>query len=125
MAKNKDAIILLAEDDVVLSRALILGLKQIGARVVHATDGVEAMEKIRAQRPTILVLDILMPKKDGFAVLEEMAADADLKKIPVLVLSNYEQNNKATMDKYQNVNAYFVKSHHSMQEVIEKVASML
>ncbi|MSU75222.1 MAG: response regulator, partial [Candidatus Magasanikbacteria bacterium] len=83
--------ILLAEDDRFIARAYSDGLTRAGYLVIPAGNGVEALEKIRSESPNLVLLDIIMPDKDGFEVLEEMKQDPKLKKIPVIILSNLGQ----------------------------------
>ena len=66
-----------------------------------------------------------MPKKDGFAVLEEMNADASLKKIPVIVLSNLGQDEDVERAKKLGAKDFLVKSDSSIQEVVAKIKSYL
>lgn len=62
-------------------------LENEGYEYIAAADGVEALEQARRSHPDLVLLDVNMPKKDGFAVLEEMRADADLRHIPVIILT--------------------------------------
>ncbi len=113
--------ILIVEDE----RALVEVLRDELARhkfdVVTAFNGEEAMEELRKEEPDFVLLDLLLPRKDGFEVLKEMKADKDLRHIPVLVLSNLGQDDD--IKKALNLGAvdYFVKTQHPIKEVIEKV----
>jgi CheY-like chemotaxis protein len=81
-------LILVVEDNFVLSETLSALLGADGYRVWTAADGQEALERLRGkEKPGLLVLDLMLPVKDGFAVLKERQDDTDLASIPVLVLS--------------------------------------
>ena len=116
--KNK---ILLVEDDEFLSRAYSDGLSRAGLEVDVARDGGEAMEKVKEEKQDLILLDLVMPTKNGFEVLEELRMDDDLKKIPVMILTNLGQD--SDIEKGKNLGAidYLIKTDLSMKEVIEKV----
>jgi DNA-binding response OmpR family regulator len=117
--------VLLAEDDKFISRAYKDGLSRAGFLVVPAMDGAEAFLKAKESIPDIILLDLIMPLKNGFEVLEEIKADSDLKKIPVIVLSNLGQ--ETDIDKARMLGAadYMIKSNFSMKEIIEKINKVL
>lgn len=79
--------ILLIEDDLATVELLTLHLSQAGYRVSHAYDGVEGIEKARALRPFAIILDIIIPKKDGWEVLQELKAHEETSSIPVIIHS--------------------------------------
>jgi len=116
--KNK---ILLAEDDHALSNAYNNGLTQAGFDVVLATDGKEAIEKIKSEKPDLVLLDIMMPNKNGFEVLEEIKKDDSLQSISVIILSNLGQESDINKGKELGALDHLVKSDLSMQELVEKV----
>ena len=117
--------VLLAEDDKFLTQAYTHGLKRAGFTVAHAPDGEAALEKIRAERPDIVLLDLIMPVKNGFEVLEELQKDETLKTIPVIILSNLGQETDIRKGKEMGARDYLIKSNISMQEVIGKVKEAL
>jgi len=117
--------ILIAEDEEFLVRTLEDKLVAEGCTVDIAKNGEEAVEKIGKNKPDLILLDILMPKKDGFYVLEEMKKNPDWKLIPVIVLSNLEDNTSIKRALEMGADDYFVKSQHSIQEIIEKVKDCL
>lgn len=119
-AKNK---ILLAEDDYAISRVYAGGLTHSGFEVIIAINGVDALEKIRINRPDLVLLDLMMPIKNGFEVLEEIRKDDALKDIPVIILSNLGQESDIARSKELGITDYLVKSDTSMKHLIEKVKS--
>lgn len=116
--------ILLAEDDQFIARAYKDGFEQAGFEVVAAVDGVETVKKIRSEKPDLLLLDLVMPIKSGFGVMEEIKADETIK-VPVLVLSNLSQESDIKKSKELGAIDYIVKSNISMKEVIEVVKKYL
>lgn len=79
--------ILIADDDPTIIRLLQVNLEMEGYDVVTAVDGQDAVEKAAAERPDLIILDIMMPRLDGWAAQEALAADADLAGTPVIFLS--------------------------------------
>ncbi len=113
--------LLLVEDDKFISRAYKDGLEREGFDVDTAFDGVEAMEKIRASSPNLVLLDLILPEKDGFAVLEEVRLDESLKHVPIIILSNLGQESDIEKGRSLGALDYLIKADVSMKDVIEKV----
>jgi CheY-like chemotaxis protein len=78
--------ILVTDDDETIRHSLQEGLERAGHTVVLAADGVEALERIGERRPDLIVLDIMMPRKDGFEVLKELKAQPRTASIPLVLL---------------------------------------
>lgn len=125
MATDKKPKILLVEDDKFISRAYSDGLGRAGFEVAVAYDGVEAIKKLQDDKPDIILLDLIMPIKNGFEVLEEVKADDQLKDIPVLILSNLGQDTDIQKGKDLGAVDYLIKSNFSMTEVTEKIKKCL
>ncbi len=85
--KEDAPLILLVEDDLATVELLTLHLTQAGYRVAHAYDGIEGIEKARMLRPFAIILDIMIPKKDGWEVLQELKAFEETSSIPVIIHS--------------------------------------
>ena len=117
--------ILIVEDEEFLVQALKDNLKLEGYIFNTAANGEEAMDRIRKQRPDIILLDLLMPKKDGFYALEEIKKNPDLKLVPIIVLSNLGGDAEIKRALELGADDYFVKSQHPIEEVIEKVKEYL
>ena len=83
MQKN----ILVADDDIDVVTFVSTVLEKSGYKVIGAKDGEEALNKIRANRPDLIILDILMPKQSGIKLYRELKTDESLKDIPVVILS--------------------------------------
>ena len=113
--------ILLVEDDKFLSNILKLKLEKSGFEVVDAFDGEEALKKLRAFRPDLMLLDIILPKKGGFELLSEMRKDESLSNVPVIIISNLGQEEDIAKGKSLGAIDYFVKSRSSIDELVEKI----
>lgn len=117
--------ILIVEDEEFLVRALKDNLESEGYAVDTAANGEEAMERIRKNRPNLILLDILMPRSDGFYVLEEVKKSSEWKLIPVIILSNLGGDTEIKRSLELGADDYFVKSQHPIEEVIERVKEYL
>jgi len=117
--------ILLAEDDRFLRRAAEARLRQHGFEVLTAIDGEEALRVARAQRPDLVLLDVVMPKLQGFDVLKALKQDAATAGIPVIVLSNLGQDRDVEQATALGAAAYLVKAHLSLQDLVEKIDATL
>ena len=121
--------ILIAEDEKILARVLKDEFESEGINVVLAETGKAALKimKSKANRPDLVLLDLLMPVMDGFAVLEEASKDKtnNLRDIPIVVLSNLGQDQE--IKRAMNLGAidYFVKAQHPILEVVERVKEYL
>lgn len=113
--------IVIAEDDKFILRALVDKFKREGYEVTDATNGEEAIEKINLVKPNIVLLDLIMPKKNGFDVLADIKLNDDLKDIPVIVLSNLGQDSDIKKAKELGAVDFYVKSNSPIAGVVEKV----
>jgi CheY-like chemotaxis protein len=122
----KQHTILIVEDESFLSKVLAERMEDEGfGRIDVAGNGEEALQKVHAHRPDIILLDMILPRMNGFEVLEHLQADPKLKTIPVLVLSNLGQDQDMEQAKQLGAADYIVKSNFSLQKVVEKIASIL
>lgn len=117
--------ILLVEDDRFLRRACETGLRQKGFTVVAAADGVEALALARAERPDLVLLDLLMPKMPGIDVLRALKADPGTRDIPVLILSNSSREQDVGEVMRLGAVGYWVKASLSLKELADRIAALL
>ncbi len=117
--------ILVAEDDKFLLSAYRVKLAKAGFEVQTAMDGEEVLEALKNYTPDLILLDLVMPKKDGFATLAQLKAHDKFRDIPVIVSSNLGQ--KEDMDRALTLgaNGYFVKSDLDLSDLIVKIRSLL
>jgi DNA-binding response OmpR family regulator len=117
--------ILIAEDDNVLRQLLANKLKRTGYDVGEAVDGEEALRRLRERAVDLLLLDVLMPAKNGMEVLEEMRKDPTLKDVPVIIVSNSGQPFEIDRARSLGVKDFLIKATFDPKEVIEKVNAVL
>ena len=117
--------ILLAEDDRFLRKAAETALKRHGFTVVPAVDGEEALQKVQAEVPDLILLDLLMPKVTGIEVLRSLRAAEATRAVPVLILSNSSREQDLEEIKQLGVADYLVKANLSLQELGDRVAGLL
>lgn len=117
--------VLIIEDDKFLSKIYSTKLKNEGIDAEFAVDGEMGLEMMRGARPKLILLDLIMPKLDGFGVLEAMSADSDLNTIPVYVLSNLGQDEDMARAKELGAKDFIVKSDTSIGDVIDKIKAEL
>lgn len=113
--------ILIAEDEEILLNVLKDRFEADGWEVSLAKDGVEAIEAIKKFLPDLVLLDLVMPKKDGFEVLKEVRTNPEFKTLPIIVvLSNLGSDEDIKKALALGANDYFVKTQHPMSEIVEK-----
>lgn len=124
MAKEETHL-LLVEDDTFLANIYKTKFEMEGFKVTVAEDGEVALVEVKKKKPDIILLDILLPKKDGFTVLKELKSDANTKTIPVILLTNLGQ--KDDVDKGLELGAidYLIKAHFKPSETVAKVKRVL
>lgn len=118
----KDKIVLVVEDDDMLRQILV---QQFSAsfNVVAAADGEQALQFIQKYRPDAIVLDLLLPRVDGFQVLRELRAmpDRALSQTPVLVVSNLADSQSIELTNNYNVVAYYTKAEVGMGTITNRI----
>ncbi len=119
MAEKKS--ILIVDDDLTLREMYEERLKAEGYTVQGAKDGEEAIQKAKADKPSVILLDIMMPKINGLDVLKMLKADDDTKEIPVIILTALIQDVDKTKGLTSGADDYIVKSETMPGEVIAKI----
>jgi len=122
---NRSKRILLAEDDRFLRRAAEARLRQHGFTVLTAVDGEEALRLTRAEIPDLVLLDLIMPKLQGFEVLRTLKQDRATSLIPVIVLSNLGQERDVQQAMEAGAIAYLIKASLSLQDLVKRVEEAL
>ena len=117
--------VLLAEDDRFLRKAAETALKRQGFTVLAAVDGEEALRTARAEAPHLILLDLIMPKLNGFDVLQALKKDAPTAHIPVIILSNLGQDRDVQQAMDAGATAYFIKTDLSLQALVQRVEETL
>lgn len=122
---NSKAKVLIIEDEQVLLDVLQDKLEKEGYLVAVARDGQEGLDQARSFQPAVILLDIIMPKVDGFQFLESMQQDESIKKIPVMIISNSGQPVEIERALKLGVKDYIIKTEFDPQEVLKKMEKIL
>ncbi len=113
------------DDDPNLREIYLMKFNQEGFDVILAVDGEEGMKAIRANHPDIILLDLQMPVKNGVEVLEELHGDAQLSKIPVIVLTNIDNEDAFKKIGGYETRFYLIKSLTTPQKAVDYVREVL
>ena len=117
--------ILFVEDETSLQVAVGESLKKAGFNVDIAGDGEEALNFVKQSGYDLIILDIILPKIDGFEVLKEVKSMPDKKDIPVLILTNLETSNDVQKALELGATNYLVKANYSLEQMLAKINEML
>lgn len=117
--------VLLVEDDAFLGSIYQKKFEMEGFKISVSTDGEKGLADIKKKKPDIILLDILLPKLDGFAVLEKVKADPEIKNIPVILLTNLGQKDDVEKGLEAGAVDYLIKAHFKPSEVVDKVKKVL
>lgn len=123
MATQKS--VLVVEDDRFLSSLIKARLEKDGYVVTQAFDGEEAMNMLKKERPDLIVLDLIMPRMSGFEVLQMISMNPLLNQTPVIILSNLAQESDILKAKELGAIEYFVKIRVSIDDLVNKIKSVL
>ena len=121
MSENGSSKVLIVEDDKFLLSMYSTKFKKDNFQVVVAEDGEKGLKQATQEKPDIILLDIILPKKDGFEVLEELKSREETKNIPVLLLTNLSQQDDTKKGLSLGAEDYLIKAHFMPSEVVKKV----
>ena len=124
MAKEKTKILLI-EDDNFLVEMYTTKYELEGFEVTSAEDGKKGLDMVKKIKPDIILLDILMPKMDGFAVLDALKKDTGTANIPVILLTNLGQKDDVKKGFEKGAVGYLIKAHFMPSEVVDKIKKIL
>lgn len=117
--------ILLVEDEPTLQKTLSTALQQEGYEVKNALDGEIGLQMAKELKPNLILLDLILPKMDGFEVLEQLKKEEDTKDLPVIILTNLESVQDIERALVLGANAYLVKANYDLKDVIEKIRNTI
>ncbi|MFC1687576.1 response regulator transcription factor [Patescibacteria group bacterium] len=117
--------ILLVEDDAFLAGMYVTKLNLEGYHVTLASDGEEGLTVIKKEHPDIVLLDIVLPKKDGFDVLKEIRKDPAMNDIRIIMLTNLGQREDVSKGLKLGADDYLIKAHFMPSEVVEKIKTLV
>lgn len=107
--------ILVVDDERHIVRLVQVNLERAGYEVVTAYDGEEALQKVREERPDLIVLDIMMPKMGGFEVMKHLKADPTTRDIPVIMLTAKAQDADVFRGWQSGVDCYLTKPFNPLE----------
>lgn len=125
MPSKRPAKILVVEDETFLVKIYAVKLKKEGYEVTIANDGEEAVRLAAEVNPDLILLDLILPKMNGFEALEKMRASAANKTTPVIVLSNLGQEEDIKRAEGLGADGYLVKANFSIQDIVAKIRETL
>lgn len=119
--------VLLVEDDAFLSSLLKNRLQKENLEVSYAADGDEALNFLQTNNPDLILLDIILPKKSGFEVMEEIRNNPQIqgKEIPIIIISNLGQPEDIVRGQDLGAIEYFIKAKTSIDELVAKIKGFL
>ncbi len=114
--------ILIIEDETDLCEILEGEFREHGFEIKLVTEGGQmAFDAVKAFRPDLVLLDLLLPKMHGFEIIEELKSDTSSEHIPIVVLSNLDREEDIKKSLMLGAADYFVKSQHHLKDVIQKI----
>jgi DNA-binding response OmpR family regulator len=117
--------IMIVEDDRFLSFLMKARLEKDGFTVLQVFDGAEAIQLLKTEKPSLVILDLIMPKITGFEVLKTISMTPELAKIPVVVVSNLAQDSDIEKARELGAKEYFVKVKVSIDDLVEKIKALV
>lgn len=117
--------ILFIEDESALQKTIEEALKQENFKVVKALDGEIGLGLAKKELPDLILLDLILPKMDGFEVLKKLKEDAATKGIPVIILTNLEGTQDIEKALSLGATTYLVKANYDLEEVVRKIKDTL
>ncbi len=117
--------VMIIEDDKFLSSLIKARLEKEGFTILQAFDGEAAITMLREEQPALVVLDLIMPKVNGFEVLQMISITPQLAKTPVIVLSNLAQDSDVEKVRALGAREYFVKVKISIDDLLLKIKDLM
>jgi DNA-binding response OmpR family regulator len=123
MSTDRPKRILVVEDERAIAQAMALKLNHAGFEAKTALDGEAALDLLTSESFDLIILDLVMPKLDGFAVLRELQSRKNT--TPVIVASNLNQEGEAELAKELGAAEYFIKSNTPIVDLVKRVENIL
>jgi len=117
--------ILIIEDEQTILKAIQIALEEAGYQVFTAIDGESGEGAAKTEKPDLILLDIILPRKNGLDVLKSLKADEATKRIPVILLTNLSDTDTVSQGVALGARGYLVKANYSLDEVVAKVKEVL
>jgi len=117
--------VLVVEDEEILLTALKEELNTGGYEVEGAVDGEDGLVKVKTFHPQLILLDLVMPKMDGMEMLQKLKADAEVRDIPVVILTNLSDYDRISEALSLGAMDYLVKANYKLEDLLDKVKTVL
>lgn len=125
MNNNEKIKVFIIEDDIYISDMYRIKLEADNYEVNVASDGIEGMKRLEKNIPDVILLDIVMPKIDGFSVLKMIKENDILKNVPVILLTNLSQKENIEKGFELGAASYIIKAHFTPSEVVKKIKEVM
>ena len=113
--------ILIIEDDPSISKVISTRLARENYEILVASDGEEGLRRIKEEKPNLVILDLMLPKIDGFAILQDAKATPETQHIPIIILSNLGQTKDIDEGMKLGAVDFLIKTDFSINQIVEKV----
>src|SRR3989338_6161119 len=113
--------ILIIEDDPSISKVISTRLARENYEILVASDGEEGLRRIKEEKPNLVILDLMLPKIDGFAILQDAKATPETQHIPIIILSNLGQTKDIDEGMKLGAVDFLFKTDFSINQIVEKV----
>lgn len=123
--KKEKKKVLIVEDDALLSQVLNKNLIDEGFELLIVENGLEVFDAAEKFKPDIILLDLILPGLDGFAVLKKLKSEESTKKIPVAIISNLSSASDVKSARVLGAETYFIKANIQLEKIIKFVKSKL
>lgn len=117
--------ILFIEDESALQKTLGSILKQKGYEVTSALDGETGLLLAKQNKPNLILLDLILPKMNGFEVFEQLKTNPETERIPVIILTNLEKVEDVEKALQMGAKTYLIKANYSLEEVVDKIRKVI
>ncbi len=123
--KSKKTTLVVIEDDKFLIKAYQIKFNSAGFNIISATDGAAGLELARKELPALIILDLMLPKMNGFEFLKAIKADEKTRHIPVIILSNLGQQGDREKALSLGAADYLVKTDYKLEEIVNKIKELV
>lgn len=123
--QTTDKTVLVVEDDEAMLNILASSIADAGFQVLKAADGAQGLDLALQHHPDLIVLDLLLPKLPGLDLLDELRADPQGRRTPVIILSNLTENDAVYRSVTLNSSAYFLKSDTPLEQIVAEVKARI
>ena len=117
--------IIFIEDESALQKTFGDVLRKEGYKVMSALDGEIGWRLIKKEKPDLILLDLILPRLNGFEVLDKINADNETKDIPIIVLTNLEKTDDVKKALERGATTYLIKANYTLRDVVAKVKKTL